>query len=294
MAFAVYRFVPFKYRVAKLLRHTPLPLRVKRQLYFDGVIEAEIDQDHSFLVNSYGPIERNLFWYGFGRGWEGTSLRSWTALAQRAGTILDIGANTGVYALAARAMNPAARIIAFEPFEPMHQRLVANAELNAYDIEAKLVAASDRDGSATLHEGPAAFAASLEEPTDPALGRPEHTVEVIRLDSYCAASDVGSIDLIKIDIEGHEPAAIAGMGEMLARFKPTFLIEVLSRQAGDLLMSMLQPQGYELYRVDETRGLVRVHDLTPPQGKNRNYIVCQPGTIEKAGLMGLLLPAASD
>src|SRR5690606_2225067 len=109
-----------------------LPESVYRHLHFEGPFTVRIDAEHEFRIISHGSvIENELFWAGYGQSWEGGSLKVWAALCrQRRGPILDIGANTGVYALAAKALAPKARVIAVEPVARVAAKLRANIALN--------------------------------------------------------------------------------------------------------------------------------------------------------------------
>src|SRR5713101_2751945 len=121
---ALYRSIPFKQQLFTALRRIPLSIALMRHLRFAGIINVQVDATHSFLMHNYETfIENDLFWRGYGRGWEGMSLRIWRRLARHAHSILDIGANTGVYSLAAKCVNPAATIVAFEPVERVYRRL---------------------------------------------------------------------------------------------------------------------------------------------------------------------------
>ena len=103
---SAYVAVPFKQQLFGALRHLNVPTPLMRHLRFDGTIEVRIDAEHGFLINNSSTyVENHLFWRGYGRGWEGTSLQIWRALAPQANVILDIGASTGVYCLAARCLN---------------------------------------------------------------------------------------------------------------------------------------------------------------------------------------------
>src|SRR5215207_9789670 len=93
---AVYGSIPFKQPIFEGLRHLHLPVRLVQRLKFEGVIGVQVDAAHSFRMHSYATtIENDLFWRGYGNGWEGTSLRVWRQLVPHARTIADIGANTG-------------------------------------------------------------------------------------------------------------------------------------------------------------------------------------------------------
>src|SRR6188768_2264802 len=128
---ALYRSIPCKHFVFRKLRYLPIPTFLMRHLRFDGVIDIPMLPDRAFLINNHSTyIENDLFWLGYGGGWEATSLKIWRELASSSTYILDVGANTGVYSLAAMCINPAAVVVAFEPGEAVFQKLKANIQLN--------------------------------------------------------------------------------------------------------------------------------------------------------------------
>ena len=57
-------------------------------------------------------------------------LRCWVALSKGAKVVLDVGANAGIYSLAAIAAQPDVVVHAFEPTPEIATRLRATAELN--------------------------------------------------------------------------------------------------------------------------------------------------------------------
>src|SRR5947207_1172233 len=104
---SLYRALPFKLQLFELLRRGPtLPNYLYQHMHFEGPFDVTIDSEHKFRIHSYtSHIENELFWVGYGHSWEGMSLQVWAALCRScAGKVLDIGANTGVYALAAAAL----------------------------------------------------------------------------------------------------------------------------------------------------------------------------------------------
>jgi FkbM family methyltransferase len=272
------RMLPFKRQLATALRPLPLPWSVRRELRFDGVVLVKVDRSHAFRMAMSGRLTDDLFWCGYGRGREAMSLRVWAALIPVSKTIFDIGSNVGVYALAARTIAPEARVVAFEPIERMYRRLVTNRDLNGYEIDAEQLAVSDRSGAATIYDAERAVfnMASLEHAAEGKGKVVRREVQAVRLDDYCAEHGIEAIDLLKLDIEGHEPAALRGMGELLRSGRPTMLIEVLTDDTAREVWSLLEPLGYEAYRIHERSGIERVHSLAGQSGVERNYVVCQP------------------
>jgi FkbM family methyltransferase len=208
-------------------------------------------------------------------------------MVPRARTIIDGGASFGVYSLAAASLNPEAKIVAFEPLDRSYQRLARNIALNGFSVRAERLALSDKDGSAVLYDDPGRDryrGASLVADSDVSHDRIEHSIQAARLDTFCRENEIESIDLVKLDIEGHEAAALAGMAELIAKGKPAILIEVLTAESGAQVWSKLQPLGYKAYRVDENRGLIAAASLNEKSGVSRNYLVCQPSAVNELGL----------
>jgi len=230
------------------------PERIYQHLYFDGTFSVEVECGAHFRLESHGEqAENELFWRGYGEGWEGRSLVAWRELAKAATVIVDVGANTGIFALAAKAVNPDAKVVAIEPARRVAEKLRRNVALNRWDIEIAECAASDFSGRATLydHPGDHVYSASLETSMN---GTIPIEVEVRRLDDM-----LERVDLVKMDVERHEPAALRGMRRLLETCRPTLLIEVLDDEAEAGIREALDGLVYAWDRINEDRNVV----LTP-------------------------------
>jgi FkbM family methyltransferase len=244
LARAAYDAAPLKRPIFEALRRAGLPQKVYKHLPFRGPFTVRGKDGLSFRMMAHGHVlENELFWAGYGATWEPVSLEIWRRLAPLASGVVDVGANTGVYSLVTRALNPSAHVVAFEPVARVARKLRQNVRLNGFDITIEQKAVSDRSAQVAIHDCASEhnYTASLE------AGHSEndrrYMVEAIRLDDYLAGQGWPRIDLIKVDVEGHEPAAIDGMVETLARFRPSLLIEILSDDIGKRVQSHLDGLG---------------------------------------------------
>ncbi|WP_275270441.1 FkbM family methyltransferase [Limnobacter sp. P1] len=209
------------FRSERLFRHVP----------FRGNIEVSIPEGGVFRMKARGgQIENRLFWSGF-LGHEPGSMAAWIALSKHARTVLDIGSNSGIFALAASAAG-ARRVYAFEPVKRIHARLDENIRLSGFNnVDALLCAVGASDGEAEICDpgGDAPTSASLSQRfADDHLGSTITTpVRVVAIDSWAQAQGIVDIDLIKLDVEGFEESALLGMREIVKRDRPTLLVEVL-------------------------------------------------------------------
>jgi FkbM family methyltransferase len=138
-------------------------------------------------------------------------------------TFVDVGANIGYYTvLLGKHLRRRGRLFAFEPDRANFALLQRNAQINWIDkpnIVLECLAVSETSGTATIHrnsEKPANT--SLLAPTDheSALNAFEtYEVPTISLDEYFRESEM-RIDLMKIDVEGHELATLRGARDTLA------------------------------------------------------------------------------
>jgi hypothetical protein len=106
-------------------------------------------------------------------------------------------------------------------------------------------------GEVTLHIPDASSALATIEPGNPALQAPgrQTVVRRERLD----ALGLGPVGFIKMDVEGHEAAALAGAEALLRRDHPALLVEMEERhRPGGVAQTTvwLQGLGYHAYMVD--------------------------------------------
>ncbi len=176
--------------------------------------------------------------------------------------VLDLGANIGYYTLLfARRVGPTGKVFAFEPDPDNFALLRENVQRNGYqNVVLVQKAASDRADVAQLYR-------SADNQGDHRLydsGTPRSAVEVetIPLDKLFA-DYTGRIDLIKMDVQGAEAAALEGMAELLRRLVGVKLATEFwplgLRRAGasaERYLGLLTELGYRLYHINEARRAV--------------------------------------
>jgi FkbM family methyltransferase len=290
----VYAQVPLKRPVFEVLRRTVrLPRRLTSHLRFRGTFTVKIDPVHHFRLEHWGyMVENDLFWNGFGNGYEGTSLQVWRQLAPHAHVIVDVGANTGIYALVARCLNPTATVVALEPVERVFHRLQRNVELNGNNVTVEKLAVSDTTGVATIYDSPTdhELTASLDRSmAEICGGTVQYPVTTKRLDDLLSGAGLKTIDLAKIDVELCEPQVLVGMGAYLSKCKPTLLIEILNERVAREVNEITRDLGYNILRVVEQRGLVRTRYVEATELKERNYLLAQDKIVKAAKIGDLVV-----
>ena len=168
---------------------------------------------------------------------------------KKAAVIFDVGANHGDFAKAASAVYPESEVWLFEPqpaLIPMlselakhrHSRwLVEPIGLGNVDGTLPLEVAAD-DAIASF----VGFSQRYREANPGGKAIQSVAIEVQRLDTYCNRSNISSIDVLKIDVEGYEFEVLAGAENML-RSTAAIIIEVSlireTKQQGDALAQMI-------------------------------------------------------
>jgi FkbM family methyltransferase len=189
-------------------------------------------------------------------------------------TVIDVGANVGFMTLAMAArLAERGRVFAFEPHPDLFGELSKNVEAARKRFPGVAVtlfqeAVSDAAGMASLHippdfdkhRGLSYLGAGLGIPSAGAA------IEVAtrRLDDR--AAELGpSIALMKIDVEGHEPAALRGARSLLERGT---IDHVVLEEHGDLpteATSLLTDVGYTFFSLERTFFGPRLGDAARPR-----------------------------
>ena len=168
-------------------------------------------QGARFRVDTTDYIDQCIAYDGM---WEAAQLEELAELSRqrRINGFIDVGANAGFYSIMFAIKNLAERIIAFEPDPGNFARLTENIALNglAKRIEAVPLALGDADSEVTLYEG-AKWNRGESTIAEPDQTPKEKTFQVqqIRFDDAYKVS--GQNLIIKMDVEGYEFHALAGM-----------------------------------------------------------------------------------
>lgn len=150
----------------------------------------------------------------------------------------DIGANAGYHSLvAARVVGPEGRVLAVEPHPSIARTLRAQVSLNGLsNVFVHEAAVSGSPGQATLMARANTLMSALATVTDEGEAVPVASVSLDSLLEY------GAPDVVKIDIEGGETAALRGAHEMLKRH-PVMLLSVHGDTEPEC-RAILQGHGY--------------------------------------------------
>lgn len=197
--------------------------------------------------------------------WE---LRELSRLLPTPGLAIDVGAYVGNYSYALKRNGQ--QVISFEPDQTNQKRLRA---LLGDRARIEMVALSNGKGTGVMRVPvlSSTYGGALASLSDRAV--PDGTVstyyevELRTLDSY----GFDDVTFIKIDVEGHEEAVLAGAGDTLERSKPVLLIEIEERHnpgALDRITKSLSQLGYrgsffyERKRYDLSEFIPDLHQLS--------------------------------
>jgi FkbM family methyltransferase len=198
--------------LARMMRWIPFPLEV--DVKRDGVRYRLDLHEHAQRVMYLNLYEREL-------------RRDLLKRLPRGGCVVDVGANIGFWSLpSAVAVGPQGVVYAFEPNPWAIERLQRNIGLNRRlvqdTIEVVTRAAGAEQGWADLMACDLAAHASQASfyPPDSSVALQKVRVPVTRLDRIVTRH----VNLLKIDVEGHEPEVLAGAAGLFRRSPPDYLV----------------------------------------------------------------------
>ena len=145
-------------------------------------------------------------------------LSCWEIAAKGAKVVLDVGANAGIYSLAALAIQPDATVHAFEPTPEIAARLRATAKLNGLDhLYVHEAAVFSKNGQATLKRfrGELGTNEGMNFISQDIGDSGAERVQTVCLDQFCQDHSIDHVDLLKLDIQGHEHSALEGAEHLI-------------------------------------------------------------------------------
>ena len=199
--------------------------------------------------------------------WFETEMEFWRSQIQSGMTVIDVGANVGVYTFsAAQKVGSTGKVLAVEPFSGCVDCLEETCRVNQLSwVKVCAGAASDRSGKTylALHS-----ASELNEiVSDDVASLNSHQYEEINcfsLDSLVISEKLKQVDWIKIDAEGHEMQVLEGSENLIKQFQPGIIYENISGSKGSnqAVAELLQTKGYQLFSYQPfTQKLIAINSL---------------------------------
>lgn len=177
---------------------------------------------------------------------------------QAGDTVVDVGANMGyITARLAEYVGVGGRVYSFEPVPDTYEQLAETVRVRRLDQVTPIHACvSEQAGPVTMmvpeydSGGDNLYESRVVDPASAGAGR-RVAVQAVRLDEELPES-ISRLSFMKIDVEGHERAVIAGGLEVLRRHKPLLLIEVAEdpddpESSAAALFATLAELGYAPY-----------------------------------------------
>jgi FkbM family methyltransferase len=227
-----------RHGVARLLRprrQAALVAALRRQ--WPGGYALTDEGDLAFVPAPLDARGEDLLFFGF------NASAPALAFAPQGGVAIDVGANLGEWAVPlARAVGPHGKVFCCEPNPTIAAALARTLKINNLGhAEVWPIAISDRNDQGYLAIDPADTGRSH-------LADSGVAVPLRSLDSIAAEVGLDRVDLVKIDVEGHEAAVLAGGGKMLQRFRPALIFES-GHETGNGRMAiadLLDERGYDI------------------------------------------------
>jgi FkbM family methyltransferase len=220
-----------------------------------------IDNPDLEFVAVDSQVLGQLYWYGE-QGWEPELLPWWRAFCRSSGSVLELGANIGYFAVQGGRAAPGRRHVAVEPHPLSAAICRTNLALNGVATVEVLEAAAVADAVVAsvpllvpADQQATPTVAFLEPDTElpPEMARDVTTV--LDVPAVDVRRLIEGVDLIKLDVEGQEHVLLAACREHLRDQRPTLFVEVLpgTVQLRALLADLCTVDGYRCYAVTRQR-----------------------------------------
>jgi FkbM family methyltransferase len=184
-------------------------------------------------------------------------------LIRHGDVVFDIGANIGAHTLGiARSVGPNGKIFAIEPSDFAFTKLLRNLSLNP-ELESRVHASQLFFSDGATKSPPPEIHASWPLHGDASV-HPKHRGRLVStrnarietLDCFVSRHQISRLDLLKVDVDGHEVPVLRGGLATLCRFHPILVMELapyLHEETNNHfteLVELLKTSGYSLQNAD--------------------------------------------
>lgn len=209
-------------------------------------------------------------------------------LIEEGNTVLDVGAHIGFHATAAAFLcGSSGRVAAFEADPELHRHLRRNLAQFAW-AHAIYGAVWDSTGDICFERTTSRQESgwgTVVEVRDQGKGEIVR-VPSVAIDDWAKRSGVRSVDLVKIDAEGSEPAVVRGAVATIDEHQPVMILELNdellsgSGSSAEEVVRLVKELGYETYHLS----WLQLESWDPVKHRELCEILCLPVS-QHTGLM---------
>ncbi len=203
-------------------------------------MHLDLQQEKDYWLGTYEPnLQRTIL-----------------EIVQPGWVVYDVGANVGYITLMlARQTGGRGRVLALEPLPENVARLRENVSLNGLDERVTILskAAVASPGKTIFWVGPSDDMGKAEG----SAGRKNITyqtsieVEGVTLDQLVFEEQYPAPNAVKMDIEGGEVLALAGMERLLTEVRPLVFLELHGEESARAAWRVFMEHGYRLHRMEK-------------------------------------------
>lgn len=239
------------------------------RLYTGSVVDVVRTRAGAILAVEPTSLETYCDILNEGGTWNRAVFETCASLLPDGGVFYDLGANVGYMTIEMAQRNRTARVIAFEPQTRLARTVALSAAANGFErVSVFDLVIGDSEGEQDLYLTAYSIHASV-------IPRSDKWMRVRKrresIDGLVGQGTIPPPDVIKIDIEGGELAAISGAVATIRTHKPHVVFEAdenLERfhyTLADVVELLASLTSYRFYRIEGTGSLI---ELT---GQNREY-----------------------
>jgi FkbM family methyltransferase len=207
-------------------------------------------------------------------------------LTKAKSTILDIGANTGVYSLLSASKSSEIEVFSFEPNSINMKRLEKNIALNEFTNITPIPMAVGSVNQVIKFTVPKNDIISDTSSAKESFSQSTYSntidwqnieVDQTTIDDFCLTRRIRNVNLMKIDVEGYEIEVLKGAEQIIRSCKPIILLETfLPHSERKYIQDLIDSCDYYIYTLFKS-GIVRIPSIND-SNPGLNYLLWERKT----------------
>lgn len=273
--------MPKLFRIINLMKKiTYKKFKYKLRYFLAKMLSGyDIKYTTQYGIKLWLDLKKDVDLFLFLGDFESSNIQIFSTLINEKDTVIDVGANIGIYSiLASKKVGELGRIYSFEPSTWARERLEKNIKLNnSKNINISSKGVSNKSGKIDFYIcEDDAYNSIGEVPMRPVIKK--EVIDVISLDDFCKEYKIEKVDILKVDTEGADYLVMQGAMTILNSVNsPVIFCEVNKNiKKGfnftiDEYLAFFRNNGYSIYEIEKNTNKLFEFNLT---NSNSSEIIC--------------------